>query len=259
MQNRESARSCRAESKELRGRIFGATRVRVCGVSSRQRNEWNPRPTRQEQKPRPSAAEAHSTGPKADASPDCTNRGRHVLSSLWWAVPSCQPDVSSWTAGRREALLEPLQTSPQDRERKNGRGQGGDRALQWILCSLPDCFPLLDRKREPLCPKRAPFCDFHKTSVTCWRLPCGRLSKTKLGPSVRAWGQERPTRQPAVEKRIGRRGLELFEYTQPWNPDVATHTHTEHGCSLKFQMRTLGSRTPPGCPALYHPKASWGL
>lgn len=169
--------------------------------------------------------------------------------------------------GRREALLEPLQTSPRDRERKNGRGQGGGRTLQWILCILPDCFPLLDRKREPLCPKRAPFCVFHKTSVTSWRLPCGWLSKTKLGPLVRAWGQERPTRQPAVEKRIGRRGLELFEYTQPWIPDVATHTHTHtcaRGCSLTFQMRTLGSRTPPGShpldvPAVPYSQDSRGL
>lgn len=79
--------------------------------------------------------------------------------------------------------------------------------------------------------------------VFCWRLPCGWLSKTELGPWVRAWVQERPTLQPTVEKRMSLRGLELFEYTQPWIPDVATHTQ---GCSLRFQMRTLGSRTPPG-------------
>lgn len=137
-------------------KIVSGRKRRVCmvGFLERRESEWVGFPTGKEmigtrgpciRSGNP--AEEHNTGLKANASPVRTNRGRHVLSSLWWAVPSCQPDVSSWTAGGAKLYWSPCRLARRI-ERKNGRGQGGGRTLQWILCRLPDCFPLLDRKGE---------------------------------------------------------------------------------------------------------------
>lgn len=195
------------------------------GFPTGKRNERSPRPKHQERKPWTLCAEAHSTGSKANASPLSTNRGRRVLSSLRWAVPSCQPDVSSWPAGGAKLYWSPCRPARRmERERTAGDRVVAERSNGFSADS-PTVFLCWIERGNPYAQRGRRFVTSTKHQLTCWRLPCGWLSKTRLGPLVRAWGQERPTRQPAVEKRIGRRGLELFEYTQPWLPDVATHTH----------------------------------
>ena len=82
-------------------------------------------------------AEAHSTGPKADASPILTNRGRHVLSSLWWAVPSCQPDVRCWTAGGAKLYGSPCRRARGiERERTAGDRVVAERSNGFYAYSL---------------------------------------------------------------------------------------------------------------------------
>lgn len=81
--------------------------------------------------------QTHSTGLKAAASPDCTNRGRQVLSSLWWAVPSCQPDVSSRTAGGAKLYWSPCRLACRiGRERTAGDRVVAERSNEVYADSL---------------------------------------------------------------------------------------------------------------------------
>lgn len=106
----------------LRVRFWSSASQRV-GVFRRlrTRNEWKPRPT--DQKRKSWTSEAHHTGP--GASPLSTNRGRHVPSSLWWAAPSCLPDVSSSTAGGAKLYLSPCRLT----RREEQGGRAGDRVV----------------------------------------------------------------------------------------------------------------------------------